>query len=59
MASIKIQTLTCGEIIVPLRHVTLHKVGDKCRVLVRDDPEWREIDANEYEFLSFALENIA
>lgn len=43
-----IETISCGEIVAPLSHVTLHKIGDTCRMLVRDDPEWREISVETY-----------
>ena len=49
---VRIQTLGCGEIIAPLSHVTLHKVGPTHRVLLRDCTEWREISSATYQLLS-------
>ena len=48
---LKIDTVNCGEFCVPLTHVTLHKLEDSCRVLFRDDPEWRDISLEEAEYI--------
>ena len=55
---VMVQTLGCGDIIAPIGHITLHKVGDTCRVLVRDCTDWREISKETYFYLSAMLEYV-
>jgi len=49
MQHLTIVTKHCGVFVVPLAHITLHHMGGYCRVLFRDDPEWREITGEEHE----------
>jgi len=49
MSHLTVSTKSCGVFIVPVSHLTLHIIGDKCRVLFRDDSEWREITGEEYQ----------
>ena len=53
---VMVQTLCCGDIIAPLAHISLHKVGDTCRLLVRDDTDWREIAGATYNYLKALID---
>ena len=51
MTHINIKTLECGNIVVPINHITVHKFGDNYRLLVRDDTDWRDISEKTYRYL--------
>jgi hypothetical protein len=54
---VRIETLGCGEVTVPVDHITLHMVGGTYRLLIRDDVDWREISGATYNYIQ-ALLNI-
>lgn len=55
-AHVRVETLGCGEITVPVEHVTLHMVGGTYRLLLRDDVEWREISGATYHYIQGVLD---
>ena len=52
---LNVNTIYCGHFMVPHSHITIHSVGEHCRILFRDDTEWREITAQESERLTNLL----
>ena len=57
-AHVRIETLGCGILTVPLDHITLHTVGDTRRLLIRDDAEWREISGATYNTLRGMISDV-
>ena len=57
-AHVRIETLGCGILTVPLDHVTLHTVGGTHRLLIRDDVEWREISGATYNYLQGMIDYV-
>jgi hypothetical protein len=53
---VRIETLGCGELTVPVDHITLHMVGGTHRLLVRDDVEWREVSPATYNYIEALLD---
>ena len=46
-----VHTKSCGVFFVPVSNLTLHDLDGQYRVLFRDDPEWREVEKEEYMIL--------
>ena len=52
---ILIETIGCGEFAVPKEHITLHRLGNKYRILIKGDEEWREITCSVYLMVATLL----
>jgi len=46
-----IMTINCGQITVPINHITLQAVNGTFRAMVRDCGEWWEISEESYSYL--------
>lgn len=55
LTHVLVETLSCGNMIVPVDKISLHKVGDKCLVMVHNDVEWREISLSQYRCIKGIL----
>jgi hypothetical protein len=55
---VRIETLGCGELTVPVDHITLHMVGGTHRLLIRDDIEWREVSPATYNYIKGMLDYV-